>query len=535
MKKLYMLSIFLIFFNCKDSKENEAVKDNEENVFSKEEDAVKDNKKNVSLKEEDGIKHSKKIILFENEILKGFKEGGYEKVEIREDGSIRFGYGSTIMKDFDLLKLTRYGKIYLYIKYRSSGARWDSGGTIFAYKDTEVTFADVLTGKIDYPHVSATVEEPDKTKLNYTYFYSLKEDKNEYSPPIEILRFMTPFGVGYYSDKFNEDAKKEKEKILKEKEALLNLKRSELEYRKKLLALSLAENKKEVKEEAEEQKALNEAQNAYDDLAQEIEYIKSLEGIDVRKPVQVYHWQDYVEYKMDVSHLEDLLSGKLKIGVGIGGGDGGQELMELSLIYEVPEIGQSNPERYDYINIANNTRYISQIQKPFHFDSDEYTYEFELDKDYLNAKLYYTSTGHGGYNEGDEFNKKTNIVVLDDKEVLRYIPWREDGFKFRDFNPATGTWTEKQIATFYGDEDRERKELHQLIASSDFNRSGWIPGDKVDPVIVELGDLKAGKHKIMIDVLGAQNDVVKNEDGSTSCCNSWTVSAYITARSNIYN
>ena len=143
------------------------------------------------------------------------------------------------------------------------------------------------------------------------------------------------------------------------------------------------------------------------------------------------------------------------------------------------------------------------------------TQTFELQKNAQNVDLYYLTTGHGGHSTGDEFVKKNNIISLNGEVIKEFIPWRNDCASFRRFNPSSGVWTEK--AEWKGEEIEER------IASSDYSRSGWCPGSKVSPKIINLGALKKGTHEISVFIPNAQITTERE-------FNFWNVSTYI-----IYN
>gem|GEM_PF-2054210 len=595
MKKIILLLSIFFIFDCSQGQSNSNSKNNNQDQETEEE--TENNNQDQETEEETDqdqentetqieevfpeiIDESQSITLFKDEPVGYFGKVG--KVEEKPNGVVRYGTGKNIIKKFKLPKLAKYGRIYLHFKYRSAGDPYDRPGSIFAFKDSP-TNVGIATGEIKKPE-------------DGTYYFGMpKEDKTLYSPPVELLRFMTPFGIGFYTDKFRADALTEKDAVLTEKEELLKTKEADLQVLKEAFekvqeearaedadseeetdADSEEETDADAEEETDadaeeetdadaeeetdadaeeetdadadaeeetdaeeveiktpEQEAYETAQAEYDRLENEIKNIKeSEEGIDVRRPIQLYRWKDYAEYRVEVSQLENILSDEVYVGVHIGGGWDPKltwEVLELSLEYEVPEI-VSTPEKFNITNLINTVRMVYDFEPPFRFDKNEYEYEFTLSEDYPDAKLYYTSTGHGGYNEGDEFNKRPNEIYIDGQKVIEFTPWREDGFKFRDLNPASGTWIEKQLSSFYGDEGREKKELEQLITSSDFNRSGWMPGSAVLPEVIELGDLPAGKHKIKINIIGAQAPSIKNEDGSSVCCNEWLVSAYITGR-----
>lgn len=58
--------------------------------------------------------------------------------------------------------------------------------------------------------------------------------------------------------------------------------------------------------------------------------------------------------------------------------------------------------------------------------------------------------------------EKRNIVSVDGKEVLNFIPWRDDCASFRRFNPATGVWLIPRVAAYIGDKGYTTKRLKNL-------------------------------------------------------------------------
>ncbi|ULT43270.1 hypothetical protein KRR40_07255 [Niabella defluvii] len=116
------------------------------------------------------------------------------------------------------------------------------------------------------------------------------------------------------------------------------------------------------------------------------------------------------------------------------------------------------------------------------FDQKEgLTVHFELKEPVDNAVLRYTTTGHGGWGNGDEFVPKENTILLDGKTVFKMIPWREDCGSYRLFNPASGNFATG-------------------LSSSDLSRSNWCPGTVTNPFVVRLGNLSAGKHTIQVQI-----------------------------------
>jgi hypothetical protein len=118
--------------------------------------------------------------------------------------------------------------------------------------------------------------------------------------------------------------------------------------------------------------------------------------------------------------------------------------------------------------------------------------------------LYYLSSGHCTDGRGaDEFVTKDNVISLDGEIVFRFRPWRNDCRRFRSINPYTRRWSDGSW-------------------SSDYSRSGWCPGDAVDPLVLDLTDrLGEGRHTLTFGVDGAR---AADEDGDFGY---WRVSAYL--------
>ena len=106
---------------------------------------------------------------------------------------------------------------------------------------------------------------------------------------------------------------------------------------------------------------------------------------------------------------------------------------------------------------------------------------FHLDKPVNNAKLYYITSGHGGWERGDEFNQKINTIMLDGQKVISFIPWRDDCATYRNNSPCSGNFSNG-------------------LSSSDLSRSNWCPGTVTNPEYIYLGNLDAGNHTITVEI-----------------------------------
>ena len=167
-----------------------------------------------------------------------------------------------------------------------------------------------------------------------------------------------------------------------------------------------------------------------------------------------------------------------------------------------------------------NTVYYMGQSYPDIFARRDVSTDFTVPKGAKNIRLKYIVTGHGGHSGGDEFVQKRNIISVDGKEVLNFIPWRDDCASFRRFNPATGVWLIKRLASYIGEKGYTEKEVEEPLASSDLSRSNWCPGSDVVPEEAVIGTLAPGKHTFTVSIPEAQA-----VDGNK--LNHWLVSAYL--------
>ena len=186
--------------------------------------------------------------------------------------------------------------------------------------------------------------------------------------------------------------------------------------------------------------------------------------------------------------------------------------MQLPDPMQLPEVAQDKLKKQWVLSLVNTINYVKPIKFADVFSRHNLTSSFTIPDNVHNVKLKYIVTGHGGHEGGDEFIKRENILKVDDIEVSRFTPWRDDCASFRRFNPHSGVWTEK--TNFKGKEKEER------IALSDYSRSNWCPGSDIEPVTILLGDLSEGEHTFTISIAKAQAIEGKK-------MNHWLVSAYL--------
>jgi GLPGLI family protein len=200
-------------------------------------------------------------------------------------------------------------------------------------------------------------------------------------------------------------------------------------------------------------------------------------------------WEERVNYRQDISELTAAIDNKeIYIGTFIGNYDKGGHKVSVNITIHPEENGVAKASKV--IPIFNSTNVMEMAGQEYGtlFNSDKgLIVKFTLAKDLKNAKLRYITTGHGGWENGDEFVPKKNTLFLDDKEVFHFTPWREDCGSYRLYNPASGNFPNG-------------------LSSSDYSRSNWCPGMVTNPVYIELGDLKAGTHSIQVKIPQGANE-----------------------------
>lgn len=190
-------------------------------------------------------------------------------------------------------------------------------------------------------------------------------------------------------------------------------------------------------------------------------------------------WADSVIYKQEITHYLPALSGEVWIGAYIGNWVDKGHRLSLKLSYH-PSSAMGVNRVIPLFNTVNLLEQAGQ-RYPVFFDKSPLSVTFTLDTAMRSTMLVYTSTGHGGWGGGDEFNRKTNTMHLDGNQVYNYIPWRDDCATYRSLNPASGNFSNG-------------------LSSSDLSRSAWCPGTVTNPVYIPLGDLAAGRHTISVSI-----------------------------------
>lgn len=195
------------------------------------------------------------------------------------------------------------------------------------------------------------------------------------------------------------------------------------------------------------------------------------------------NWQTISPFRQDITELKPSLSNKeLWVGAFIGNYDKGGHTVSLEItIHKSDQTVHKNNVSIPLFNTLNIMEMAGQDYSTMFNQDKGLLVDFILDKDLKNVQLRYTTTGHGGWENGDEFVPKTNSIFVDGKSVFSFIPWRTECGSYRLYNPASGNFQDG-------------------LSSSDLSRSNWCPGTVTNPNFIPLGDLKAGKHTVQIKI-----------------------------------
>lgn len=202
-----------------------------------------------------------------------------------------------------------------------------------------------------------------------------------------------------------------------------------------------------------------------------------------KRPINNYPWAEDVLFEQEVSALIPNDEAELWIGVFIGNYDKGGHIISLDLDFH-PAFEPEEEIKSKHIQplfSTINTLEMSGQNYGRLFETDTLRVPFELVDEVTDLQLLFTTTGHGGWGGGDEFNPKLNELYLNGEKLFSIVPWRTDCASYRFDNPASGNF-------------------NNGLSSSDLSRSNWCPATLTPPYFIPL-DLEKGKHllEVIID------------------------------------
>ena len=108
-----------------------------------------------------------------------------------EAGIIRLVNGRIILKKIHIPHYERNVKVDIKLSVASNGDRWDKSGSCFVLpKESAINLMTIAEGKNKFPDIDS---------LKLEKLVGVVAGKN-YLPTVELMRFMTPFGVGFYNN-----------------------------------------------------------------------------------------------------------------------------------------------------------------------------------------------------------------------------------------------------------------------------------------------------------------------------------------------
>lgn len=213
-------------------------------------------------------------------------------------------------------------------------------------------------------------------------------------------------------------------------------------------------------------------------------------------------WHDWSDFRQDISEFNEAFSEKeIYIGIFIGNYDKGGHKVSANITIHPNDRNLFGNNVIKPLFNTTNVMEMSGQEYPILFENNKtlkvtFTLEHDLEQTYLR----YIATGHGGWENGDEFVPKEHELYLDQQLVQKWIPWRTECGSYRLYNPASGNFMNG-------------------LSSSDLSRANWCPGTVTNPIYIPLGSLKAGTHEIEVKIPQG-----KTEGGSFSY---WNVSGVL--------
>lgn len=114
---------------------------------------------------------------------------------VNKNDVIYLGNGRIALKNIETPNLDNFTDVEIKITLVSNGDPWDKSGSCFIIPSTSgINMMDIAAEKEAYPPIDT---------VNYDNLAGIVQGEN-YKPTVELMRFMTPFGVGYFSS--NDDS-----------------------------------------------------------------------------------------------------------------------------------------------------------------------------------------------------------------------------------------------------------------------------------------------------------------------------------------
>lgn len=124
-----------------------------------------------------------------------FNPTDYPNGVVNKNDIIYLGNGRIALKNIEIPNLNNFTDVEIKITLVSNGDPWDKSGSCFIIpSNSGINMMDIAAEKEAYPPIDT---------VNYDNLAGIVQGEN-YKPTVELMRFMTPFGVGYFSS--NDDS-----------------------------------------------------------------------------------------------------------------------------------------------------------------------------------------------------------------------------------------------------------------------------------------------------------------------------------------
>lgn len=124
-----------------------------------------------------------------------FNPTDYPNGVVEKEGLLYLGNGRIVLKKVTIPTFSNYTEAEIEITLVSNGDTWDKSGSCFVIpRESAISMIDVAADRAAYPP-----HDPER----YEELAGIVQGEG-YLPTVELMRFMTPFGVGHYSS--NDDS-----------------------------------------------------------------------------------------------------------------------------------------------------------------------------------------------------------------------------------------------------------------------------------------------------------------------------------------
>ncbi|MCR4828730.1 MAG: glpgli family protein [Bacteroidales bacterium] len=148
--------------------------------------------------------------VFNDEQICWGKESSHVE-EMPRDTTLHFAGGTLILKRLRLPKLPSHYQTFVELRQRSNGDAYDRTGSVFIIPDAGnslcPTFFDAING---HPDSLPSITGRDGQRYQgivpgISLMQRYRISSLVYTPPVELMRFFTPFGVGHYNERIRLD------------------------------------------------------------------------------------------------------------------------------------------------------------------------------------------------------------------------------------------------------------------------------------------------------------------------------------------